>query len=144
MSGYCSIHKCGADKQNAVIEIIDDGCGMSLKISGTNGWLLERHLNVKSLFSRTFSPKMRRRKGIGRFAVDKLGDKTRIITKTAGEKEWLNVVIDWSFYEHNDTNDILLFTDIETITNILPQTNSQNRVQSWLSRLSESIGPKAK
>lgn len=104
----------GADKQNAVIEIIDDGCGMSFE-DIRDKWMV---IGTSSKRKNPYSPEPFHRrcvgeKGIGRFAVDKLGDKTRIITKTAGEKEWLNVVIDWSFYEHNDTNDILLFTDIE-------------------------------
>ena len=70
-----------------------------LKIFGTNGWLLE----LQSKRARPYSPKPFNRKcvgekGIGRFAVDKLGDKVSVITKKEGEEKWLKVDIDWTAY----------------------------------------------
>ena len=52
-------------------------------------------------------------KGIGRFAVDKLGDKVNIITKKEGENQWLNVEVDWRKYiKEEDSDEIKLFTDV--------------------------------
>ena len=46
-------------------------------------------------------------KGIGRFAVDKLGDKVNIVTKKEEDDRWLNVEIDWNSY----FNGLLYLTD---------------------------------
>ena len=55
-------------------------------------------------------------KGIGRFAVDKLGDYITIKTKKKGEKQWLAVTIDWTKYEDKamaEGEQDLLFTDVD-------------------------------
>lgn len=64
-------------------------------------------------------------KGIGRFAVDKLGDKVSVITKKRGAEKWLKVDIDWTSYytESEEEADIRLFTDVE---NVYTYNDSEN------------------
>lgn len=67
-------------------------------------------------------------KGIGRFAVDKLGDQLNILTKQIGDSSWLNVYIDWREYfnQLNDnTTGIRLFTEIENSYNYIPSREYQ-------------------
>lgn len=101
----------------SVISICDNGIGMSFE-DIRDKWMV---IGTSSKRRNPFSPApfCRRcvgEKGIGRFAVDKLGDQLNIITKQVGDKSWLNVYIDWREY-FNQLNDystsIRLFTDIE-------------------------------
>lgn len=98
------------------IIVSDDGYGMSF-VDIRDKWMV---IGTSSKKKSPISPKpfCRRcvgEKGIGRFAVDKLGDKVQIVTKKAGESQWLNVEINWTdYYSDNfDSQELTLFTDIE-------------------------------
>lgn len=106
----------GAGKTGSVIRIEDDGYGMSFE-DIRDKWMV---IGTSNKRSHPFSPEPYNRKcvgekGIGRFAVDKLGDKVSIITKNKGAEKWLKVDIDWSSYFNKSQNgeDIRLFTDVE-------------------------------
>lgn len=106
----------GAGKTDSVIRIEDDGFGMSFE-DIRDKWMV---IGTSSKRSHPYSPEPYNRKcvgekGIGRFAVDKLGDKVSIITKNMGADKWLKVDIDWSSYfnESQEREDIRLFTDVE-------------------------------
>jgi signal transduction histidine kinase len=104
---------------NSKIIIKDDGYGMEFK-DIRDKWMV---IGTSSKRKEPYSPEPFKRrcvgeKGIGRFAVDKLGNKVNIITKKTGSKQKLNVEIDWNKYEisHQNTaeqEEIVLFTDIE-------------------------------
>lgn len=103
------------DGESSII-IKDDGIGMSFS-DIRDKWMV---IGTSNKRSNPYSPKPYNRKcvgekGIGRFAVDKLGDKVNIITKQDGESQWLDVEIDWeAYYKQSIENpDIKLFTDIE-------------------------------
>ncbi len=105
-----------AGKANPSILIRDDGYGMSFE-DIRDKWMV---IGTSSKRKHPYSPEPYKRKcvgekGIGRFAVDKLGDKVSIITKKQDGKKWLKVDIDWEQYynEMNSDRDIKLFTDIE-------------------------------
>jgi signal transduction histidine kinase len=97
------------------IVIKDDGYGMTFE-DIRDKWMV---IGASSKRREPFSPPPFNRrcvgeKGIGRFAVDKLGDKVNIITKKSGSKQRLNVEIDWKSYEASSKQEeIILFTDIE-------------------------------
>ena len=95
----------GLDKQNSAITISDDGFGMSFA-DIRDKWMVIGTSNKRSnpYTPLPFHRKCVGEKGIGRFAVDKLGDKVNIITKQEGENDWLNVEIDWESY-YNNSND---------------------------------------
>ena len=106
----------GAGKTASVIRIEDDGYGMTFE-DIRDKWMV---IGTSSKRSHPYSPEPYNRKcvgekGIGRFAVDKLGDKVSIITKKTGAEKWLKVDIDWSSYfnEPQERDDIRLFTDVE-------------------------------
>ena len=106
----------GAGKTDSLIRIEDDGYGMSFE-DIRDKWMV---IGTSSKRSHPYSPEPYNRKcvgekGIGRFAVDKLGDKVSIITKNMGTDKWLKVDVDWSSYfnEPQEREDIRLFTDVE-------------------------------
>ena len=106
----------GAGKTGSVIRIEDDGYGMSFEDIRDKCMVI----GTSSKRSHPYSPEPYNRKcvgekGVGRFAVDKLGDKVSIITKNSGAEEWLKVDIDWSSYfnEPQEREGIRLFTDVE-------------------------------
>lgn len=106
----------GAGKTESLIRIEDDGYGMSFE-DIRDKWMV---IGTSSKRSHPYSPEPYNRKcvgekGIGRFAVDKLGDKVSIITKNTGTDKWLKVDVDWSSYfnEPQEREDIRLFTDVE-------------------------------
>lgn len=82
------------------ITIKDNGYGMGFK-DIRDKWMV---IGTSSKRKAPYSPDPFKRrcvgeKGIGRFAVDKLGDKVNIITKETGINQKLNVEIDWNKYE---------------------------------------------
>ena len=105
----------GLDKQGSSLSIIDNGFGMSFA-DIRDKWMVIGTSNKRSnpYTPLPFHRKCVGEKGIGRFAVDKLGDKVNIITKQDGEDKWLNVEIDWeSYYKSSNNQQLSLFTDIE-------------------------------
>ena len=107
----------GIDKNgDSSISIKDNGIGMSFT-DIKDKWMVIGTSNKRSnpYSPEPFSRKCVGEKGIGRFAVDKIGDKVNIITKQNNEKQWLDVEIDWEAYykQSSENNEIKLFTDIE-------------------------------
>lgn len=105
-----------AGNAQPVIRIEDDGYGMSFE-DIRDKWMV---IGTSSKRANPYSPEPFKRKcvgekGIGRFAVDKLGDKVSIVTKKEGAAKWLKVDIDWSSYymETENVTGMRLFTDME-------------------------------
>lgn len=117
-----TFNNVAAGEDGAVIVIEDDGFGMSFTDIRDKWMVIGTSSKRKDPYTpEPFSRKCVGEKGIGRFAVDKLGDCVSIITKKASEKEWLKVDIDWTaYYGNNDNNEITLFTDIENKYSYLP------------------------
>ena len=109
------------------ITIKDDGYGMTLS-DVRDKWMV---IGTSSKRKERISPSPFNRrcvgeKGIGRFAVDKLGSKVNIITKKAGEPQWLKVEIDWNLYSKlMESDGINLFTDIENSYTYIPADDIQ-------------------
>ena len=100
------------------IVIEDNGYGMSFEDIRDEWMVIGTASKRTSPFSpRPFGRRCVGEKGIGRFAVDKLGDKVNIVTKKEEDDRWLNVEIDWNSYFNEVSPDerehIRLFTDIE-------------------------------
>ena len=100
------------------IVIEDNGYGMSFEDIRDKWMVIGTASKRTSPFSpRPFGRRCVGEKGIGRFAVDKLGDKLNIVTKKEEDDRWLNVEIDWNSYFNEVSPDerehIRLFTDIE-------------------------------
>ena len=111
-------HKSASSK----IIIKDDGIGMSYE-DVERKWMVIGTNNKKK--NKTTPPPFNRRvvgkKGVGRFAVDKLGSKLVLKTTKKGSDELLCLETDWSLYEEIENNQLTLnditseklFTDIE-------------------------------
>ena len=90
------------DKESGVITISDNGEGMNLKLvknvwmePGSDKKLFEANAKKRT---RTFKRFVLGEKGIGRFAVHKLGDEIEIVTKKKNEME-VRIMIDWKVFE---------------------------------------------
>ena len=100
------------------VVIEDNGYGMSFE-DIRDKWMVIGTASKRTspLSPRPFGRRCVGEKGIGRFAVDKLGDKVNIVTKKEEDDRWLNVEIDWNSYFNEVSPDerehIRLFTDIE-------------------------------
>ena len=98
----------------AQITIADDGHGMSFE-DIRDKWMV---VGTASKRTEQYSPDPFNRryvgeKGIGRFAVDKLGGKVRIVTKQEGTPQRLVVEINWDEYERlSQQPQLELFTDV--------------------------------
>jgi signal transduction histidine kinase len=118
----------GTMNSESKIIIKDDGIGMTLS-DIQNKWMV---IGTNSKRKELYSPEPYRRryigeKGIGRFAVDKLGQRVNIKTKQKGDKKELVATINWQTYqdlaenqknldlfaENEIENAPKLFTDIE-------------------------------
>lgn len=112
---FLEFQNVGRGAINSKIIIKDDGLGMSFD-DIQNKWMVVGTANKRT---NTYSPEPYNRryvgeKGIGRFAVDKLGARVIIRTKQKGAKEWLNVELNWENYEAITLQKTLtLFTDVE-------------------------------
>lgn len=100
------------------VVIEDNGYGMSFEDIRDKWMVIGTASKRTSPFSpRPFGRRCVGEKGIGRFAVDKLGDKVNIVTKKEEDDRWLNVEINWNSYFNEVSPDerehIRLFTDIE-------------------------------
>ncbi len=109
-------HKAGVTCDDNFIVIEDNGYGMSFE-DVRDKWMVIGTPN-KRRNPISAAPFLRRcvgEKGIGRFAVDKLGRNLNISTKQVESTEWLSVQIDWDQYQKSsdEEQDLTLFTEIE-------------------------------
>jgi len=101
----------GHNSKDGQIIISDNGIGMSFT-DVRDKWMV---VGTASKRNELYSPKPFKRryvgeKGIGRFAVDKLGRKVQISTKKEGEAKKLVVDIDWYQYEKlSDIKQMMFF-----------------------------------
>lgn len=111
------------------ITIRDNGYGMSFS-DIRDKWMVIGTANKRKnpISPDPFNRRCVGEKGIGRFAVDKLGNKVEITTKKNLDNRWLKVEIDWDNYSTpREDNDITLFTDIE---NQYSYINTENSTES--------------
>lgn len=107
------------------IIIKDDGYGMSFE-DIRDKWMV---IGTSSKRRQPYSPlpfnrKCVGEKGIGRFAVDKLGDLVTIKTKKANTKSWLSVTINWAdYFSGLEKKDIKLFTEVENLYKFIDAQN---------------------
>lgn len=100
--------------------ISDDGEGMNrdqlingfMRISSTD--------KIQNPYSQIYHRKRAGQKGIGRFAVQRLGNKLTIITQTESGADALKLTIDWDKYANNN--------ELHNVTNIL-ETSKKKRAK---------------
>lgn len=125
-----------SDKSKIIIK--DDGFGMSFE-DLRDKWMVIGTSNKRKA-RQSPSPYNRKvvgKKGVGRFAVDKLGAKLLLKTTKKGSSELLCLETDWSYYEKLENNQLKLdfngddkyFTDVENKYWIEPsETNTSGTI----------------
>lgn len=127
------------NNSNSRITIRDNGIGMSF-IDIRDKWMVVGTNSKRvNLFSEApFNRRFVGEKGIGRFAVDKLGEKLKIVTKQTGDNDWLNVRIDWDEYEQKSHGEQLtLFTDIPNEYDFTIGDKIEHGTQLIISKINE-------
>lgn len=118
-------HAGETSADNGII-IEDNGFGMSFE-DVRDKWMVigtsSKRRNPVS--APPFSRRCVGEKGIGRFAVDKLGEYLEISTKQVKSPNWLSVNINWNQYQKRseEEQDIQLFTEIENSYSQIPTPN---------------------
>ena len=116
-----NFHNVGNLKDDSYISLEDDGLGMSLydirykwMVVGTNSKRKE------SVSPSPYSRKVVGEKGVGRFAVEKLGSKVVIETTQCGTTRKIKLELDWDKYEDLSSAQIkknnrkaMFFTEVE-------------------------------
>ena len=157
----------GAGNSNSVIRIEDDGYGMSFEdirdkwmVIGTNS------KRVQSVSPAPYNRKVVGEKGVGRFAVEKLGSKVRIETTQKGSSQCIILELDWRKYDElaymqttENQQQNVFFTEIEndcwieecdankqgtriTINlGLIEQTWSKSDIERAYSELSKLVSP---
>lgn len=96
----------GAVTNKSKIVIEDDGCGMSADVI-KDAWMAPASPQKKRREGKLRTPRKKRivqgEKGIGRFALLKLGSKITIVTRSEGCSEELVLVLDFSQFEDEFT-----------------------------------------
>jgi len=125
------------DKSKIVIK--DNGTGMSFNdirdkwmVVGTNSKRKEQYS------SKPFKRRYVGEKGIGRFAVDKLGSKLTIKTKQKGDNSWLSVDIDWDTYETlSKESQLTLFTEIDNYYHVVKGEKEEHGTILEITKINE-------
>ncbi len=113
----------GIESPTNEICILDNGHGMSFE-DIRDKWMVigTSHKRRNPVSAPPFNRRCVGEKGIGRFAVDKLGDNLEIKTKQLSAEKWLSVKINWSEYQKSSEQEdsIKLFTEVENTYSYFP------------------------
>lgn len=85
----------GFDKPGGILTIADDGSGMTEEIIRNTWMRLSTHDKENSPISEKFKRSRAGRKGIGRFAVERLGKELILETGVLGETQAIRVQFNW-------------------------------------------------
>lgn len=120
-----------SDPARATIIIQDDGCGMSADDLETRWLSPATDFKEREKEARRRTPRGRLpigEKGVGRFAVHKLGRRLLLVTRAAGGPE-LVLDIDWDSFDSGDTYlDDLKLTVVERVPEVFTGTNTGTRL----------------
>jgi signal transduction histidine kinase len=133
-----------SDTRSIIIK--DNGIGMSFKDIKDKWMVVGTNSKRATLYSDPpFNRKFVGEKGIGRFAVDKLGERVTIRTKQKGEQEWLNVTINWDEYEqlsiNSKTNQLSLFTEVDNKYFFEPGQKDEQGTELIINKVSDIWTP---
>ncbi len=131
-------------KEDRKIIITDNGIGMSF-IDIRDKWMVvgTNSKRAKPYSDPPFNRKLVGEKGIGRFAVDKLGERLVIHTKQVNEMDWLDVTINWDEYESQSVastkgNQLTLFTEIDNVYSYTLADTEEHGTSLIISNVSET------
>ena len=81
------------------ITICDNGSGMTFEQLRDGFMRISSDVKVRNPISPRYHRTRAGKKGIGRFATQRLGDKLTIITQTADSEKAIKFVLDWNLYK---------------------------------------------
>lgn len=116
-------------KENGFIVIEDDGNGMDLNTI-RDVWMepgSDYKTETKRKITKKFGRSVLGEKGIGRFAVHKLGDVIELITRKKGEKE-VYIKIDWTVFKKSRYLQDVPITIEERTPHIFTETKTGTRI----------------
>jgi signal transduction histidine kinase len=102
------------DKVGGVLIIEDDGDGMTREELVKGFMRISSTSKIHEPFSRVFQRKRAGQKGIGRFAVQRLGNRLSIKTQVSSSENALKLDINWNDYI-NDTNLISISNELNEL-----------------------------
>lgn len=117
------------NSRNQII-ISDNGSGMSLDDIKSK-WLFVAYSEKKpqNRKKESYRDKIKREvagaKGVGRFSCDRLGESLTLITKTAADKYANKLVIDWSKFEVDDSQEFMNIPVVYSTVDQLPSGYSK-------------------
>ncbi|KQB41991.1 Histidine kinase [Flavobacterium daejeonense] len=127
--------------ENQKIIISDDGIGMSFADIKDKWMVVGTNSKRTNLYSeKPFNRKYVGEKGIGRFAVDKLGERVLIRTKKLNSDKWLCVNINWDEYDElskNEGSQLSLFTDVKNTYTYEDGDYNEQGTQIIISKVSD-------
>lgn len=94
-----SIRFVDTDEVGGTLIVEDNGTGMDREQLIDGFMRISSNMKKEKPFSDLYNRKKAGRKGIGRFAVQRLGNKLEIMTKTADATDSYDVKFDWSDYQ---------------------------------------------
>lgn len=130
--------------ENSKIIISDNGTGMSFADIRDKWMVVGTNSKRTKLYSDPpYNRKFVGEKGIGRFAVDKLGERVLIKTKEQKSAKWLCVKINWDEYEQTSiksqhSNQLSLFTDVGNKYHYEKDNSNQHGTIIDISKVSET------
>ncbi|MCI8180052.1 ATP-binding protein [Klebsiella pneumoniae] len=105
----------GTEEIGGIIEVHDDGHGMSIDDIQNSFMTISTSDKVNNPSSRKYNRAKAGKKGIGRFSAQKLGRKLELITKRKEEKFYTILNVDWDIFVSGK--------NIESIPNKITYTN---------------------
>ncbi|RWP10635.1 sensor histidine kinase [Mesorhizobium sp.] len=94
----CSVDLVERGEGTYAFEIVDDGSGMTQSELADGFMRLASDSKVRNPLSPRFHRSRAGKKGIGRFATERLGQRLTIVTQTVEEKDAWTVTIDWDAF----------------------------------------------
>lgn len=124
------------------IIISDNGIGMSFSDIRDKWMVVGTNSKRAQLYSEEpYNRKYVGEKGIGRFAVDKLGERVQIRTKQLNSDSWLCVNINWDEYEQlskeSGQNQLSLFTEVKNTYSYEPGEKNEQGTQIIITKVSD-------
>lgn len=135
---FYNVSSDSKDKQSKIV-ISDNGHGMSYKDIRDKWMVVGTASKRTNLYSPApFNRRYVGEKGIGRFAVDKLGGHVKIETKELDSKQKLVVNIDWDKYETlSRSPQLKLFTDVENTYSFVDAPEEEKGTSLIISSIQE-------
>jgi len=126
-----------SDNIGGTLYIIDNGTGMTRE-QLINGFMrISSTSKIHNPLSDTYKRKRAGQKGIGRFAVQRLGEKLTITTQTANSDNALVVTINWNDYS-NDIDLLAVNNKIHTKSNKTQESGTVLKIELLKDKWSEA------